>query len=229
MRFVSRTDAGLRPSRDTTPLSVSIATAHWGGDGPGVLDHDDCAAIWRAWQAQHMDTDQLAVGGANDIAYNAGVCQHGFVFEGRGRGVRSAANGTGPANAASYAIVYIGGASAPFTAVARAAFNDAAGWLEAALERGHRDWVSTGCPGDEIYQWVHAGHPAAPDEEDDLTKEERDTLNWCQAMMGTLVGGLDPDWFTAAAKANAVLRAGPGGDGGVSLEQVRADLRDRLA
>lgn len=160
MKLVSRDDAALREARGRTALNVKVATAHWGGDSPGPIDdHDECAGWLRAWQAQHMDTAQLAPQGATDIAYNLGVCQHGYVFELRGRGTRSAANGSYDANSSSYAIVYVGGTGAPFTDEAKHGFNDAAEYLGASLDWGHRDWVGTGCPGDEIYQWVHDGHP----------------------------------------------------------------------
>jgi hypothetical protein len=161
MQFVSRDDAGLRPARSRSALDVSTVTIHYGGDSPGAMDHDECAAMWRAWQAQHMDTDQLGPGGGADIAYNAGGCQHGYVFEGRGQGTRSAANGSYDSNGASYAVVYIGGASAPFTDAAKDALNDAADWMGASIQYGHRDWVGTECPGDEIYAWVQSGHPRA--------------------------------------------------------------------
>lgn len=92
----------------------------------------------------------------------------------------------------------------------------------------HREWSPykidpTGIDGNQFRADVAEGGT----EDDELTQEERDTLKWCQEMIGKLVGGLDPDWFTAAGKANAVLKAGPG-KGGVTLEQVRADLVKRL-
>lgn len=239
VKFVSRDEAGLRASEGTADLDTSSVTVHWGGDGPGELDHSQCAGIWRAWQAQHMDTDQLAPGGGADIAYNAGGCQHGYVFEGRGRGVRSAANGTGAANRASYAVVYIGGAAAPFTDAGKDALNDAADWLGGTIDKGHQDWIGSECPGGEIYEWVHSGHPRGS--EGEMTQDQANTLQWLQDVVSRLVDGVHPDndAYGGAEEVNRVVKAarthlttphpGGGGGNGVSLEEVRADLRERLS
>lgn len=178
MKFISREHAGLRPARGYTELSSGSATAHWGGGGPDLIPHEQCTAIWRAWQAQHMDTDQLAPGGAADIAYNMGACQHGWSLEGRGANRRSAANGRSSANGLSFAIVYIGGSAGEFTDEARDAYNDCADYLGAELDYVHQDWTSTSCPGDTIIEWVRNGHPRhTPLEGDDflsaLTDEEQ--------------------------------------------------------
>lgn len=237
MKFVSRDEAGLRPGRGVAELHSDTVTAHYGGDGPGELDHSECAGVWRAWQAQHMDTDQLAPGGAADVAYNAGVCQHGSVFEGRGQGARSAANGTGEANRSSYAVVYIGGAAAPFTDEAKNGFNEAAEWLGGSLDYGHRDWVSTQCPGDEIYEWVQAGHPRAGEEEDSMTKEQTDALQWCVDVLKLAVEGLHPDNddYGGAAEINRVVKEArthldsPHEEAvSVTVDEVIAEIENRL-
>lgn len=238
MKFVSRDEAGLRPPKGQgASLNVDVATAHWGGDSPGALDHDECAGIWRSWQRQHMDTDQLAAGGANDIAYNAGVCQHGYVFEGRGPGKRSAANGSNEGNGSSYAIVYIGGTPAPFTGEAKIAFNEAAEWLGASLDFGHRDWVGTGCPGDEIYQWVHDGHPIDWDQEDDMAfgQDEANTLKFVHDVILKLVDGVHPenDAYGGAEEINRVVKqvqtAGTPGDDGLTVDEVLEAIRNKLS
>lgn len=235
MKFVTRSEWGARAPRGRTALSVNVATAHWGGDSPGALEHDECAAWLRSWQAMHMDTH-----GWTDLAYNLAVCQHGYVFEGRGKGARSAANGTNEGNGSSYAIVYIGGTPAPFTAEAKAAFNQAADYLGASLDWGHRDWLNTACPGDEIYEWVHAGHPAdGTTQEDEMNEEQINTLKWCQDVLARVVANLHPenDAYGGAEEVNRVVREtrdhlasahNGGGGGGVTLEEVRGDLRARL-
>ncbi len=43
-----------------------------------------------------------------DIAYNHVFCRHGYVFVGRGFGVRSAANGTAESNDAYFAVCFLG-------------------------------------------------------------------------------------------------------------------------
>jgi hypothetical protein len=98
--------------------------------------------------------------GWTDIAYNALACPHGYVFEGRGPGKRSAANGTNTANNTSAVVCYLGGQGDPFTTEGAQAMTDAAAWLGAPILKGHRDWYNTACPGDEIYQWITTGAPA---------------------------------------------------------------------
>ena len=56
----------------------------------------------------HMDTQ-----GLQDIAYNALVCEHGFVFAGRGPGIANGANGQTAANVDWPAVCYLGGDGDP--------------------------------------------------------------------------------------------------------------------
>ncbi len=123
----------------------------------GVFSHATCAGRVKSIQNYHMDTQGWA-----DIAYNFLVCPHGYVFEGRGVGKRSAANGDTPSNSASYAICYLSGEGDAFTDEAKTAINEVALLLVPAgpLWKRHRDWVATACPGNEISSWVAAGHPA---------------------------------------------------------------------
>lgn len=115
-----------------------------------------CADKVAGIQRFHMDGQ-----GWNDLAYNALYCGHGYVFEGRGPGVSNAANGDSVANRRYLAACYLGGDGDPFTDEAKDACNDAAEWLGVAdLEwTGHRDHTATACPGGEIYDWAHSGHP----------------------------------------------------------------------
>jgi peptidoglycan hydrolase-like protein with peptidoglycan-binding domain len=123
----------------------------------GTFDHSQCAGRVRSIQSYHMDNN-----GWTDIAYNGVVCPHGYVFEGRGPGHRSAANGTNDSNGSSYAICYLGGEGDPFTNEGQQGFSDAANWLGPPLNHGHRDWYNTACPGDVIYGWVKSGVAPPP-------------------------------------------------------------------
>ncbi len=156
MELVSRGDWGARPARNQSSISPRGVAVHWEGPHMGSFDHGQCPGKVRGIQAFHMDSNGWA-----DIAYNALVCPHGAVFEGRGRGARSAANGTNSANAGFVAVCFLGGQGDPFTPEAATGVNDAADWLGVGggSWTGHRDHFSTACPGDEIYNWVHAGHP----------------------------------------------------------------------
>lgn len=163
--ILTRAQLRLRGPRS---ISTNIAptegcTLHYGGDAVGGFpwDHSRCPSIWRAWQAFHMDTH-----GWSDIAYNGGICPHGFILEGRWLGVRSAAQGTNEGNLRSYALVYLGGVGEALTDAAKIAFLDAIEIFRHAASRpagapvhDHRDWHSTSCPGDDLLAWHRAGLP----------------------------------------------------------------------
>lgn len=122
-----------------------------------VAEHADCGARVRGIQRYHQETRGWA-----DIAYNQLFCQHGFAFDGRGWGVMSAA--TLGHNGHTQAICFLGGdrdgrddVTVPGRAAAAELVRDWHRWkgLEAPVV-GHRDRVSTSCPGDELYAWVNA-------------------------------------------------------------------------
>jgi hypothetical protein len=160
VKFVSRAEWGARPPRSaSTNITPSSCTAHYGGNSPWggkIGDHSRCPVVVRNWQAFHMDGRGWA-----DLAYNMVVCPHGYVFQGRGHGVRSAANGTNQGNQNSYAICYLAGAGDPLTADGKRAFLDAALVLGQPLTKVHSDWFATSCPGDEVRTWVRSGTPIA--------------------------------------------------------------------
>lgn len=155
--FLSRSELKMR-----LPRSVSYninperggSTKHYGGSGSAPIKHEDCLKRWLSWQNYHMDGH-----GWVDIAYTAGYCNHGYVFAGRGYGVRTAAQGTDIGNQTAYAFVWIGGDVDNPT---RAAL-DALDWLivdarahgkAGKLFNNHRDWHSTGCPGDYLAKYA---------------------------------------------------------------------------
>lgn len=155
-------------ARISRPVGVAF---HWGGPAVGIRSHADCARKVRSWQRFHMDGRGWA-----DIAYNAVVCPHGYVYEGRGVDRRSAANGTKAANRRYYAVCYLGGEGDPLTDAGRRGLCDARAWLMGAggagsAVRSHRSFKRTSCPGDELAEWVAAGcprpHPPTPTKEDD--------------------------------------------------------------
>lgn len=175
MPIVTRDEWNARQrgaTRSSHPIGNTLGiTAHWEGPHMGGFSHGQCAAKVRGIEAFHRDNRGWA-----DIAYNALVCPHGYVFEGRGPGVKSAANGDGQANDDWYAVCYLGGERDGFTDEGKAGFLEAFGWLtregDAGPRRnGHRDHKATACPGDEIYRWVQSlpdGATAEPIQEDDM-------------------------------------------------------------
>jgi hypothetical protein len=135
----------------------------------GPFAHSKCADKVRVIQRFHIVTRGWA-----DIAYNAVVCPHGSVFEGRGLHTTSAANGDTVPNDTHYAVCYLGGENDPFTDAGKQGFHDAVQWLrtegDAGPEvNGHRDHKSTACPGDAIYAWLRSHNFNL---EDDMFSEE---------------------------------------------------------
>lgn len=173
--FLSRSDLGMRaPQSVSRSIDRNAAiTLHYGGAGGAPGDHAGCIRTWQGWQAFHMNPTSQGGRGWVDIAYSFGFCDHGFVFAGRGFGVRTAANGTNAGNQQSHAACWIGGeASTPSQAAL-----DAADWIiaECRAQGGssrvwaHSDWKSTGCPGGSLRAHARArdnsgveGHTPAP-------------------------------------------------------------------
>lgn len=187
--FVSRSEWGARPgaTRSSHPIAGPVrgVTFHWLGPGIGSPSHDRCAQTVRSVQRFH----QTGRGWA-DVAYNALVCQHGYIFEGRGVDVRSAANGSTASNETWYAVCYLGGEGDPLTDAGKAGLRAARDWLvlkgaAGFAVNGHRDHKATSCPGDAIYKWlswVAWGRPKQKDwfdmaTEDDLRRVVREELD----------------------------------------------------
>lgn len=152
-------------TRASHPIGATKGvTLHWEGPHMGVFPHTRCAEKVRSIQAFHRDTREWA-----DIAYNAVVCPHGAVFEGRGPGVKSAANGNGEDNDDWYAVCYLGGTGDGFTDAGKGGMIAAVAWLRRDGDagprvNGHRDHKSTDCPGPAIYEWLneHDWNPEPP-------------------------------------------------------------------
>jgi hypothetical protein len=157
--FVTRNAWGARAPRSRTSLDTSEGnTVHYEGPQMGAYSHDTCAAKVRGIQKYHMDTNGWA-----DIAYSTITCRHGYVYEGRGYRVRTAANGTNTGNARSHAHCVMIGVGDDFPEEARDAMRKIVTDYEA---RGsgtrrwvHKDWRATACPGDPATNWTRAGMP----------------------------------------------------------------------
>lgn len=120
-------------------------------------DHKQCAARVLGIQRFHQQTR-----GWNDIAYNYLVCKHGWIFEGRGIEAKSAA--TGADNDHTLAVCFLGDDTAgrdDITNAGRAALVEITRWIRqrrpaARYLKGHRDFMATTCPGDELYTYVRS-------------------------------------------------------------------------
>lgn len=156
--FVTRTQWGSKfdYSRNTLmPSTCKGVALHWTGPAQGTFTHDLCDNKVRGIEDYHINGKGWA-----GIAYNALVCPHGYIFEGRGSKYRSAANGDVTKNNNYYAVCYLGGQGDGFTDAAKVAFMRAVQWLRTtgagAAVIGHRDVTSTECPGATIWAWLKA-------------------------------------------------------------------------
>lgn len=163
---VDRAGWGALPPRCQTPLdrAAQRGTAlHYTASQADMVPghHPGCYQRVLGIQAFHQTTR-----GWCDIAYSYVVCLHGAVFTCRGRGVRTAAQGTTQGNDAYHAVAFLGtdrAGRADVTPVARRALRWAIGWCNAwagaAEVRPHSFFHPTACPGDELRAWLAAGMP----------------------------------------------------------------------
>jgi peptidoglycan hydrolase-like protein with peptidoglycan-binding domain len=168
MQLVTRAEWGAQPPKQAWTYVVGtrgVKVHYEGAPVPTDLPahHEWCAGRVRDIQAAHMSDPTE---GWIDIAYNAVICPHGYVFEGRGPHHETGANGNQPLNLAHYAVcgmVGDSGLTQPTDDMLNG-LRDAIDWLRqqggAGGEiLGHRDGYPTDCPGDPLYAWVRAGAP----------------------------------------------------------------------
>lgn len=164
MDLVRRAAYGL-PA--TSPAAYIASTegvkVHYLGSEYSSRRHDLCDDYVRAIRASHLAN---TAEGYVDIAYNACVCEHGTVYEGRGPNHRSGANGTAALNTGTYSVCALVGSSGLTTPTDAQlhGLRDAIEWLRAEGEAGdyiggHRDGYATSCPGGPLYDWVKRGAP----------------------------------------------------------------------
>lgn len=177
MRLVTRAQWGARAPKQRQALAKSeqrgTAVHYSAADADEQADHANCDNRVRSIQNFHMDGR-----GWSDIAYSYLVCKHGYVFEGRGRGIRTAAQGTNSGNDAYHAVCFLGDDTAgrdDVTDPGRTAMADAVhhcnAWAGVDGVRPHSSFHSTACPGDDLRAWIAKGLPA-PAQEDDMTRDE---------------------------------------------------------
>lgn len=161
MKYVSRTELGwpasAAPNQVGKPLGVKI---HYEGAAVPNVEHSRCARRWSGIRDAHLNHPTE---GYSDVAYNWAVCNHGVIFEGRGLGKQTGANGSQALNRTHYAILWMGGTSGVVTP-SPAAIKSIQGVIRhlrsngAGKEiKGHRDGHATACPGDAMYTLVKSG------------------------------------------------------------------------
>jgi hypothetical protein len=223
MQLVTRAQWGARPPKQRQLLvkhdQRGTAVHYSGSDADELADHSRCARRVRSIQDFHMDGR-----GWSDIAYSYLACKHGTVYEGRGRGIRTAAQGTNAGNDGYHAVCFLGDDTAnrdDVTDLGRAAIKDAVHWCNAwagvAGVRPHSSFHSTGCPGDDLRAWIAAGMPVH--EEDDMALSDQ-----------------DKDWFSTKLEASERRTARYVDHGNVDTpgtndhhERIRADISNLAA
>lgn len=161
MKFVSREDLGWpKGSPATDQPTASGVKIHYEGSHVPAVEHSKCDNRWSEIRQSHLNNPKENY---VDVAYNLAVCQHGYVFEGRGAGKRTGANGNQSLNVAHYSILVMIGSSGETepTAEAISATKEAIRYLRshgAGKEiKGHRDGYATACPGQPLYDLVKSG------------------------------------------------------------------------
>ncbi|MEU1496042.1 peptidoglycan-binding protein [Streptomyces sp. NPDC005732] len=168
MKLVTRAAWGARPSRyalayiaSTQGVKIHYEGAYVAKSLAGADAHGACAGHMRDIQASHLAN---VAEDYSDIAYNAVVCPHGYVFEGRGLHKKTGANGNQPLNIKDYAVCAMVGSSGLVqpTDAQLDGLVDAVQWLRSGGAAGkeilgHRDGYATLCPGGPLYAWVQAG------------------------------------------------------------------------
>ncbi|KAF2271506.1 uncharacterized protein EI97DRAFT_265529 [Westerdykella ornata] len=159
MYFVSREEWGAQPPKEpykdmTNAKGVKI---HYLGAVFSGREHAQCDDMMRSVQADQMSGEYF------DVAYSLAVCQHGYVYDGRGKGHKSGANGDQQLNSDHYAVLAFL-AKYEITQPTQSqitGIQDAIAYLRRAGAgneiKGHRDGYNTECPGEPLYKLVKDG------------------------------------------------------------------------
>lgn len=168
MELVTRAQWGARPPRNTTPLRNSdllgMAVHYSASEYDRAPEVGLCDDRVRAIQNYHMDAKDHKWA---DIAYSFLVCHHGDIFEGRGWGVRTAANGTNWGNDHFLAVCFLGADKVDRDDVTDTGRQAITSVIQECRRRvqtatavySHSDIKATACPGNELRAWLRLGMP----------------------------------------------------------------------
>ncbi|MFE7462428.1 peptidoglycan recognition protein family protein [Nocardiopsis terrae] len=134
---------------------------HYNGGPTYLKTQADCVRYWKGVRSQHVNSNGWA-----DLGYSFGVAVNGEVFTGRGLNRYQAAQGTTSGNSNYYSVsLMIGGSEQP-TDEQIQAVRDLRAYLMArgnsGTVLGHKDFVSTSCPGEPAYALVRNGTFGGP-------------------------------------------------------------------
>ena len=160
MDVISRQQWKARPPKRQAGRITQIKglAGHWNGP-PMRLVNANCSST--CYQAvRNIQRFHQVTRGWLDIAYSFLVCPHGKIFEGRGWGVRTAAQGTTYGNTHYHAVMYLAGDGEPLTEAAKRglrAVYDESRRRYGGKFRPHSWFNSTICPGSEMRRWIEDG------------------------------------------------------------------------
>lgn len=161
MEYVSRSELGWPASKaPNQSVRVDGVKIHYEGTHVPEGAHSSCATRWNMIRNSHLAN---TAEGYSDVAYNWAVCQHGTIYEGRGWGKQTGANGSQSLNRPHNAILWMGGSSGVVTpsAASVASIKELIRYLRSKGAGneilGHRDGYATSCPGDPMYSLVKSG------------------------------------------------------------------------
>lgn len=157
-KYVSRSDLGWGPSPADYANPTRGLVIHYDSSNLGLASkpHSSCVQYWKSTRSFHTGPSR----GWADIGYSFFACPHGYILEGRGiRKVQAAQPG---GNSTYYSCTLSGGPSENPTAAQIDAVRRLRKWLMAdygvsGTVKGHRDFISTSCPGDKAYALVKNG------------------------------------------------------------------------
>ena len=179
MKLEKRSVFGWGPSAAGYANPRNGIAVHYDGADQGLAgkDHGACRTYWKNTRIFHMGPSR----GWADIGYSWAACPHGVVMEGRGLDRVQAAQPGG--NSTWYSCTLMSGPSETPTAAQINAVRQLRAWLMgkgvAGAVRGHRDFISTSCPGDRLYKMVRDGvFTGAPQNgEDDMEPTTKVTIS----------------------------------------------------
>lgn len=223
--FVSRSDLGWGASPAAYANPTSGLVIHYDSSNLGLAGkpHSACVTYWKNTRSFHVNGNGWA-----DIGYSFFCCPHSYILEGRGIRKTQAAQPGG--NTTYYSCTLAGGPSEDPTSAQIDAVRRLRKWLMddygvAGTVKGHRDFISTSCPGDKAYALVKNGtFGKAPGDatggmEDDMVGlregDSGERVKFLQELLvkaGHSVGstGIDGDYGPATAKAVLAARKAEG-------------------
>lgn len=207
MDLVKRSEFGWGASGASYAKPTRGLVIHYDGSNQGLADkpHSACVTYWKNTRRFHMNSRGWA-----DIGYSFGACPHGYVFEGRGLNKQQAAQPGG--NSTYYSCTLMSGPKETPPSTQIEAVRELRAWLMgkgvASAVKGHRDFVSTSCPGEIAYRMVKDGVFAKkPAPSPEPPKPPAPAPNWTEVMIKKLPTLKRGDTGEHVETLQALLRA----------------------